>query len=385
MKCLACNATIIRGQLLACITCRGTYHYKCLNITEAYFLGHSRDLKLNWKCPTCASKASSRKDDNTPARGTLQQARRNDSPPMLDDSKVIPEVHSVNAAPGGASDITSPISIPDQSEHPEVISPILGPGGVGDITQFKQYLKQFQDIFDNMKGNMQALSNSLSSCQNEMAEFRQEISDMRDKIRSLEQYESEVKALRIEVLELKSELAQRDQQQLSNDIELNGITEIKGENLQQIVDVIATKLGVDLDVRDVDCVRRVGRRRTDDDGEIDSEQRPRPVVLRMTRRAPRDQILRAARVRRTLTTDQIEVPGAPRRVYINEHLTRANRILYGKTRAFARENGFKYAWVRNGQVHLRRVDQGRIYWIRSEEDLRDMIRKDTDTNSNFQN
>ncbi|KAG7307677.1 hypothetical protein JYU34_007898, partial [Plutella xylostella] len=146
------------------------------------------------------------------------------------------------------------------------------------------------------------------------------------------------------------------------------------ENLTQVVNVLSNKLGVQLDPRDVDDVRRVGARGGGGGGGSGGSggagagamERPRPVVLTFTRRAPRDQLLRAAKVRRGLTTDMLELAGNSRRVYVNEHLTRENRVLFSKARALGAELKFKYVWTSNGNIFMRRSETSSVLRVTSE-------------------
>ncbi|CAG9137783.1 unnamed protein product [Plutella xylostella] len=147
------------------------------------------------------------------------------------------------------------------------------------------------------------------------------------------------------------------------------ITEINGENLTQVVNVLSNKLGVQLDPRDVDDVRRVGARGGGGGGGgagAGAMERPRPVMLTFTRRAPRDQLLRAAKARRGITTEMLEVPGNCRRVFVNEHLTKENRVLFSKARALGAELKFKFVWTSNCNIFMRRSETSSVLRITSE-------------------
>ncbi|XP_063544189.1 uncharacterized protein LOC134752409 [Cydia strobilella] len=230
------------------------------------------------------------------------------------------------------------------------------------LSSFTTALQQLQRVFDTMTREMTAFTTSLNNTSEDVASFRNEISEMKSQLKELDFCKSEVKNLRTEVVELRQEIEYKEQRHLLKDVEILGLTEHNSENLQQVIHTMCAKLGVELDPRDVDDVRRVGLR----GGGVGSVERPRPVVLTLTRRAPRDQILRAARVRRGLTTDMLEVPGSSRRVYINEHLTKANRVLFSKARAAGAQLNFKFTWTSNGTIYMRRSEISSIVRISSE-------------------
>lgn len=79
MNCQACNKHILyEGELLRCVACKGRYHYACLNMTSAYYLGHKAELARAWRCHSCENITRRNRNDNTPIRKQFQ--------PSLDDT-----------------------------------------------------------------------------------------------------------------------------------------------------------------------------------------------------------------------------------------------------------------------------------------------------------
>ncbi|KAG7295311.1 hypothetical protein JYU34_022316 [Plutella xylostella] len=62
------------------------------------------------------------------------------------------------------------------------------------------------------------------------------------------------------IADLKLEIQEKDQDMLLNDLEFSHIPEENGENPLQIVALVATKLGVKLDERDIVSAEIVGPR-----------------------------------------------------------------------------------------------------------------------------
>ncbi|CAH2109290.1 unnamed protein product [Euphydryas editha] len=168
------------------------------------------------------------------------------------------------------------------------------------------------------------------------------------------------------VTQLRVELNDREQEGLQNDIEIAGLDEKNGENPTHLVLSLATKLGYELEERDIVSAERIGSRRAY--AASGERPRPRPIVVRMVRRAVRDAMIRAARVRRG--TDSAGVmEGEPRRVYVNERLTPTNRNLFFKTREECRRAGWKHVWTRNGRIFTRKSDVTEIRRVRAISDL----------------
>ncbi|KAI8420410.1 hypothetical protein MSG28_008907 [Choristoneura fumiferana] len=182
------------------------------------------------------------------------------------------------------------------------------------------------------------------------------------------------------VAELKAELNDRDQDLLLGDLEISGIPEAASENGLHLVGLVARKLGVALDERDIVFCgacggasavagRRGGWRRCRDASVGAERLRPRPLVVRLARRAPRADLLRAARVRRGADTADFGLPGSPTRFYVNERLTRLNRSLFYSARQECRRLDWRYPWTTAGRVYVRRDRDGPAQRIRSSEDI----------------
>ncbi|KAL3265520.1 hypothetical protein HHI36_009724, partial [Cryptolaemus montrouzieri] len=50
-------------------------------------------------------------------------------------------------------------------------------------------------------------------------------------------------------------------------------------------------------------------------------------------------------------------------VYFNEDLTRAKQELLTQARKIKMERGYKFAWVKNGQIYIRKTEDGQAILI----------------------
>ncbi|XP_048001307.1 uncharacterized protein LOC125238061 [Leguminivora glycinivorella] len=155
------------------------------------------------------------------------------------------------------------------------------------------------------------------------------------------------------VSQLRLELNDRDQELLLNDIEISSVPESSGESTMHIVTALSKKLGVELTEHDVVDAARVGRAPQLQEGTQGSAARPRPLVVRLARRAVRDRLLQAARVRRGATTEGTGIPGRICTFYINERLTPHNRRLLYRARELKQQHSWRYVWTRDGKIYAR--------------------------------
>lgn len=327
MLCGVCNKLKAdsKDAIASCVICATMYHIKCLNLSreELRYARSSGNIRV---CPSCTTTKRRLITDSTPIRSTT---------PSTEEADQIS-----NSFTGGHSDVAA-------------------------FTSCSEILREMQAAFTAMKKEMSEFTCSLNSTSEDIHDFRKEINDLKNQVKDLERYKKEVSDLRLEVTELRLELAAHQQRQFLRDVEISGVTEHKQENLTHTISILSSKLGVELGPHDIDDVRRVGNRGTGDASEC-SDKAPRPVVVTLTRRAVRDQLLRAARVRRGITTDKIEIPGNPKKIYINEHLTKENRILFSKARTTGKELKFKYIWTSNGNIFMRRSESSSVVRISSE-------------------
>ncbi|KAI5635438.1 hypothetical protein NE865_11811 [Phthorimaea operculella] len=236
---------------------------------------------------------------------------------------------------------------------------------------------------NDLKDNLAKIEHKIKALESTNSKLQTEIKTLECRLNN-----SDIIPLKSQVAQLQTELNSREQSSLRNELEIAGIIECANENLHHVVMVTARKIGIALEESDIDWVMRVGpkpkitltteqnpsvQENTDRDG-----PRTRPVVVRFTRKARRDDFLRCSKTRKDLTNQDIEVGNSTMKIYINERLTKDNRQLFRAARHRAHEAGYKHCWTNNGSIYVRKAD-GKFYpalQIRSVSDLDEKIRFD---------
>lgn len=184
-----------------------------------------------------------------------------------------------------------------------------------------------------------------------------------------------IASLEISAVSLEKRVEDMDQSARSCNLEIQNIPEHKNENLIQVVFEIGKLIGVEMDAGKVRAVHRVARGPGAAPGPAAAAAtdapppRPKNIVVQLTSRRLRDDVLSAARVRRELYTDQLQMGGESRRFFVAEHLTLRNKKLFAMARKVGKDAGFKHVWVRNFAIQMRKTDFSKIFYIRSESDL----------------
>ncbi|CAG9583192.1 unnamed protein product [Danaus chrysippus] len=322
-KCGNCGKFLAVADTVKCIRCCFLFHRACA-------VNKSPDSKApKWICKGCKPKPCS------PAP--------------------VSALSSMHIISSGNQDVDSPMLLTGQEEA-EVASSLL------------EQIKLLRIELVAVTHEVSSFRQELLSLKNTMSEVGKRVDNVEMRLAQLEETTTSPNSgLLREMAQLKSELNDRDQACLTNDVEITGITERAGESLPHILDLVSNKIGVQLDERDVVYVERSGPRPAY--AENSERPRPRPIVVRLARRAIRDQLLRAARVRRGADSSGFEIDKEPRRFYINERLTKPNRLLFHKAREDGRKNGWRYIWTREGRIYARRNKETSAHRIRSQDDL----------------
>ncbi|KAL4711447.1 hypothetical protein ACJJTC_005571 [Scirpophaga incertulas] len=293
--------------------------------------------RLKWKCEACKSKEPKTDNSNTPVRTghddkvTHRRGATVQSPPdAVDDDLTLQEIRSLKE----------------------------------ELLLFRQEMIATRQRVNEFNTNLTNLINRVENCELKTDQLCVRMDALEDTLKNVHKSE---KDRTIEIL--KAELNDRDQQLLLNDIEITGVLEQKEESLEHIVLALANKLSVKLDQQDIVSALRVGSVvRAESDV---NSSRPRPIVVRLVRRAKRDELLKAARVRRGATTEGIGLQGSPRRFYLNERLTKINRFLFRQARQAKERLNWRYVWTRDGKIFARQhsMPDSPLYRLHTNDDL----------------
>lgn len=344
-------------RFLRCSVCGGYYDLLCANVAEERFrntlTGEHRDA---WKCALCVSVQPKFDNTNTPVRSATS------------DGVTIRRGAAINS-PLEPLEV-SVISVPEPACGDSAVDMSSLGALITEMRLFRQELTATRIQMSTLNETMSKLTSRMGACESRVNKLDERMEALERRINGGHEERPVDSSLLAAVEQLKSELNERDQELLMNDIEISCITEQKGENLSHNVITLANKLGVSIGEQDIVSATRVGRPPETPEPSA-SATRPRLIVVRLARRAVRDQLLQAARVRRGATTEGTGLPGPSRRFYVNERLTRTNRLLFRRAREIAGRLNWRYVWTRDGRVFARQHQGGDAprHRLRTEEDL----------------
>lgn len=212
------------------------------------------------------------------------------------------------------------------------------------LSDLKNCLEFLSAEYDCLKSDLEASENKIKNLTKENISLNSKVSDLTNRLNLIEQHSRET------------------------NIEINGLPENKSENLNSIIEQLCSVVSVPLQGSDILSCTRV--RKLDD-----SSPRPRAVIVKLPTTKHRDVILAAVtkfnKKNQTdkLSTNHLGYGTNKSPVYVSEHLSPHFKALHARTRKIARDKEYRYTWIRNGRIYVRKNDQSPAKQIKCFESL----------------
>ncbi|XP_077501509.1 uncharacterized protein LOC144112558 [Amblyomma americanum] len=308
--CFSCKVSLTDDKVfLTCAECKSCYHIgTCSGVAENAYKKMSQATKKAWKCPTCkATKArcSSLTSDNTEATVDLAQE--------------IAEIRRMLA---------------------EVLT----------IKEKLETLETIKITVDDIEKSVELMSTKYDEVIARMEKQSADISDLGKRVEKLE-----TKLKEGEIKQLKREVNNLEQYSRRQNLEIHGLQKHNNENLLEKLNLLANDLDLPpLSESDVEAIHRLPTRK--DENNVDKVA---PVLVRFASRVVRDKWLAKKK----------ELRDADSKIFLNENLTTHNKKLLWLMKTKATEKEYKFAWVKNGKLFVRRNARDKIINITTIEDL----------------
>ncbi|VEN42246.1 unnamed protein product, partial [Callosobruchus maculatus] len=198
---------------------------------------------------------------------------------------------------------------------------------------------------DWMVATMQDISDKVS-------DFEVKLANIDEYVRKTEKLMQENLALKTEVSDLKRRLNDLDQTTRSNNIEIQGVPEKEKENLYEIIQKIGSYVNYEISADKIDYVNRVQSNKN-------SNSKIKNITVRFTTRSVKENFLAHAKNKRNKRENgspRMSITGLSDNIYINEHLTLVNKILFKEVRTVAKSKNYKYIWTKGGQIFVKKDD-----------------------------
>ena len=125
------------------------------------------------------------------------------------------------------------------------------------------------------------------------------------------------------------------------------------------------EMGVEVNIYDIDIAHRIHLR--------NAGFRPRPIICKFAPRLVQNKVITA---RKEATNVRPETTGLPtnlnassNRNMIVEHLTPKTKLIFNEAERFQNQHNYKFCWVKNFNIFLRKTEDSNHIQIRCLQDL----------------
>lgn len=324
-KCECCKEDLKRNCYLKCSLCPRLYNYSCIGLGDDAFRKLSPVDKSNWICPCCKC--------NKPKTGD------NTNTPIKEPDNNIADMNP-NPSQSKSSNIDDTSTLPGWYKSLEA-----------SITSRMQTLMTKQ--LDAIKASNDEILRSVSFLNDKYDELLIKINSHADDSMKLKKENEELKVM---VSDLSQRLSLMEQYSRECNIEISCLPEFNNENLTTTVMQIGRVVSSSLQETDISACKRVAKLNP-------SNNRPRSVIVKLNKSIQRDEFLAAVtKFNKTnpndkLNTKHLGIASQKQAVYVTEHLSPQAKSLHAAVRLAARNKGYRFTWVRNGRIFVRKDEQ----------------------------
>lgn len=302
MPCAGSDCVLLTAEELKCNACKSTFHHQCAGMSSTVFKKMTSSTRSKWKCKSC----------------------------------------SVTSSPA-----TSPHLTTDKlnSSDTDVFS--------CKFEEFKKelFLKIDSDM-GKLKSDLKIIKDLTATVEFLTYKFDEINKSQISQTAIIEELKRDYTNLKQEMSLLNSRLNLSEQQSRENNIELQCIPESNNENIPKIINQLGNACKINIKDTDIKSCFRIAKKNTD-------SSRPRAIIVKLDSPRSRDNILAAVKLfnknnpKGKLNASHIGFTGTSP-IFAVEHLSPANKELHAETRKKAKENNFKFVWVRNGRIFVRK-------------------------------
>lgn len=328
-SCAKCQQ-VLTSKFMKCSVCSACLHYSCCPAQQSSYNGMSAEVKSKWKCNNCKERRNS--SYHIVVSDSDKQARPRSEGEMVDGED---DVFQINKGPNHH---TPHLGIQHQHQQQE--------------KELNENVKLMMQNMAMMTAQLTAISVQINNQQETLATINNNVCNLSSQVIELQQQNHD-KEKRIGSLEVK--ISKLEQKALEKNIEINNInnTDVCATD---VVEKLATKLSVDIAETDVDNAYRTKSNKIV--VELSSLRKKREIMKKIERH----------RVESSGINTESD-SGKHKYIYVNDQLTAQRRRLLWLAKKRAKDAGWKFVWVHNGDIFAKKNESANIITINTECDL----------------
>lgn len=159
-----------------------------------------------------------------------------------------------------------------------------------------------------------------------------------------------------ELTTVKEELENLRQYSRNRNLVIDGVPPTTGENLKSLFINMGQCMEISIDPKEIEAIHRLPAK--------PGSNRAPSILVQVKSRPLRDNFIIEAK-KKKFTLPTLGYSSGTGNVFVSEHLTKFRSKLYYEARMVKRNYGFKYVWVKNGMVFLKKDDSSPSVLINS--------------------
>lgn len=206
---------------------------------------------------------------------------------------------------------------------------------VDDSSEVNARTTKIQESNREIEKSLEFLSKKYDDIERKISDYEQRRKDDRALIKSLEKH---CTTLQSKLDTINQDLNSKEQWARSKNIEIKGVPQNDKENLLDLVCMIGERVNFPITKSQLDFVTRVQSR---------DPNQTKSIIACFNNKYIKEDFIAAARLsnkQSPLIPSVLGLKGT-QKIYVNDHLTGANKDLLSKAKKIAKEKGFQFVWV----------------------------------------
>lgn len=346
--CAQCSLPISTIQYVRCYHCNRNFHFSpCCSLSENSHASMSQTKKNDWKCHVCKPRKSPNNTYKTFVFGESNTNQNNESP-----NRNLAECQANNEKQQKQQRVDDETVNNNTKRFKETET--TSTYQQNDISELKTGMVDLKSSLQQIVTSMASLSADLKShMDSALAEMNRNVATIAAQVSELQKKDQEKT---VQIGELTKRLQQLEQKALEKNIEINNVENMETEP-EVIVKRITDALGVDMSAEHISKMYKIKRKKK--------------VVVEFASLNKKKEFmgkLKGHRIQASVLREE-ENSDCGGYIYINDELTPHNRQILWAAKTKAKENGWKFVWVRNGHIYARRNENSSFIIINNASEL----------------
>lgn len=223
-------------------------------------------------------------------------------------------------------------------------------------------MKNFNELAKDLKSTMAGLEASVQHNSDVMDDILASFKDMKSNFEQMQAKQEELTKenaiLKKTVKDLQQQVFQVDQKSLDHNVEIVGIPDAIEED--RVVPSLCGVMNISAPEAKEYTVRRA---------RVGAAGKAKSVFVQFESKRVRDEFLKSGKKTKPKVSQLTKNSSDTGAIYVNEELTPHYKLLFYNANKIRKEKEFKYLWVGDGKILLKKTDTARIIQVRNLEDL----------------